>query len=56
MIPVPIYGAPIMFAEGPLEELAFIVPVLLTKMLFMLIPEGPIVLETLGAPPAPIVL
>ncbi len=53
IIPLPIYGAP---TVGPLEELAFVAPVLLTKMLFMLIPDGPIVLETLGAPPAPTVL
>ena len=56
MIPLPIYGTPRRFPEGALEELAFIAPVLLTKMLFMLIPDGPIVLETLGAPPAPTVL
>ena len=56
IIPLPTYGAPIMLPDNPLEGLAFIAPVLLTKMLFMLIPDGPTVLDTLGAPPAPTVL
>jgi hypothetical protein len=56
IIPLPTYGAPIMLPDNPLEGLAFIAPVLLTKMLFMFIPDGPTVLETLGAPPAPTVL
>jgi len=54
MIPPAIYGAARMFPTGgPLlgKLFTFIAPVLLTKMLFRFIPEGPIALETLGAPP-----